>query len=44
VNFARNSKLQSWKPTDGIKDCLMAMKEEMIANKKSAQPGEGEMY
>jgi len=28
----------------GIKDVLVALKNEMIANKRSSQPGEGETY
>jgi len=45
VNFAQNNTLSNWNGnTQGIKDVLSALKQEMIVNKRSAQPAEGDMY
>lgn len=45
INFNQNGSLSTWNPaTMGIKDVLAAMKNEMIANKRSSQPADGEMY
>lgn len=45
INFARSGALSAWNGASmGIKDVLMAMKQEMITNKRSSQPADGEMY
>ena len=40
----RFSLYQSWTPDKGMEQCLIALKNEMIANKKLPQPADGDMY
>jgi hypothetical protein len=35
---------QHWTPDKGMEQCLIALKNEMIANKKLPQPADGDMY
>lgn len=45
VNFTANGHLASWNGANhGIKDVLVALKQEMIANKRANQPAEGDMF
>lgn len=34
----------NWKPDHSIETCLIALKHEMIQNKKTPQPADGDMY
>ena len=40
----RFSLYQHWTPDKGMEQCLIALKNEMIANKKLPQPADGDMY
>ena len=44
VNFARNNQLASWNPSMSIETVLVALKQEMVANKRLQQPADGECY
>jgi ubiquitin-conjugating enzyme E2 variant len=41
---ARFKVFQDWKPDMGMETCLIALKNEMLANKKLPQPADGDMY
>ena len=45
VNPSRNTALASWNgAVHGIKDVLLALKNEMVANRNTNQPPDGETY
>ena len=45
VNPSRNTALASWNgAVHGIKDVLLALKNEMVANRNTSQPPDGETY
>ena len=44
VDFSKNATLRGWNANSSMEFALIALKNEMIANKKAAQPADGEMY
>lgn len=44
VVFSKNNTLKGWNINGSMEMILIALKQEMIVNKKAAQPADGEMY